>query len=169
MAKIEAIKDMVIGMQVLKPETTTKSDVSKPSPQMHVGNDDNGLGKKEIIQIKEALKELKVGVDYGKIPGVEEDVLFKKGARKILKKLKYRYTESMVEKTIDIPNGFIGYTMKVCVISGSGNIVAESHGSANSLESKFMKKGLSSDHLLTLVASKRALLDCVKSIIAECF
>lgn len=165
MAKIEAIKDMVIGMQVLKPEATVKSD--NPKPQMYVNNDD--IDKKEIAQIKEALKALKVGVDYGKIPGVDGEVLFKKGARKILKKLKYRYTESMIEKTIDIPNGFIGYTMKVCVISGSGNIVAESHGSANSLESKFVKKGLSSDHLLTAVASKRALIDCVKSIITECF
>ncbi|CDB35276.1 putative uncharacterized protein [Phascolarctobacterium sp. CAG:266] len=106
------------------------------------------------------------GVDYGNLPHVQGDVLFKGGALKILRFLKLKYSIILLDKTVSASDKFISYTVKVDIINQDGEIVYESIGAANSLESKFEKAGFSSDNLICRMASKRALVAAVKEMIA---
>ena len=71
----------------------------------------------------------------------------------------------MLDKTVDVANGFLGYTVKVSITDSNGEVVAEALASANSQEKKFVDKGLSSDSMLVGIASKRALVQAVKAIL----
>ena len=115
--------------------------------------------------LKEFLKTLVNGIDYGSLPKVKGNVLFKSGALKILRFLGLKYSVTMLDKTVSIQDGFIGYTVKVDIINSDGEIIHESIGSANSLESKFEKAGFSADNLLCSMAVKRALVGAVKEAI----
>ena len=115
--------------------------------------------------LKEFLRTLVDGVDYGSLPKVKGKVLFKSGALKILRFLGLKYSVTMLDKTVRVQDRFIGYTFKVDIINSDGEIIHESLGSANSLESKFEKAGFSSDNLLCGMAVKRALVGAVKEII----
>lgn len=123
-------------------------------------------GKPERESLQSFLSTLVKGVDYGNLPRVQGDVLFKAGALKILRFLKLKYSVILLNKTVSIPEKFISYTVKVDIINQDGEIVYESIGAANSLESKFEKAGLSSDNLICRMAAKRALVAAIKEIIA---
>lgn len=115
--------------------------------------------------LKEFLKTLVNGIDYGSLPKVKGNVLFKSGALKILRFLGLKYSVTMLDKTVSVQDGFIGYTIKVDIINSDGEIIHESIGSANSLEAKFERAGVSGDNLLTSMAVKRALVSAVKEVI----
>lgn len=122
---------------------------------------DNSLADK----VGEIINSLELGVDYGTIPKVKGNVLFKKGALKIIKMMGYRHTMSLVDKSVDVANNFIGYTVKVSVVDTDGSIITEAFGSANTLEAKFTGKGFGADSMLIGMASKRALVECAKELL----
>lgn len=115
-------------------------------------------------KIKEAIKTLVLGIDYGPVKGIKGNMLFKKGALKLLHICGYKHHDSLIDKTVDAANSFIGYTVKV-TITDDGEPIAEAFGSANSKESKFEAKSFSADSLLIAMAEKRALIQAVKELI----
>ena len=116
-------------------------------------------------KIKNAVKELILNLDYGPIKGIKGNILFKKGALKLLRLCGYHHNDQLLDKTVDAANGFIGYTVKVVIVDENGVPIAEAIGSANSLEKKFADKGFSSDYLLANMAQKRALIQAVKELL----
>ena len=117
-------------------------------------------------KIKNAVKELILGVDYGPVKGIKGNILFKKGALKLLQLCNYKHCDTLLDKTVDIANGFIGYTCKVVIIDENGEPIAEAIASANSKEKKFEDKGFSSDSMLVTMAEKRALIQAVKELLS---
>ena len=116
-------------------------------------------------KIKNAVKELILNLDYGPVKGIKGNILFKKGALKLLQLCGYKHTDQLLDKTVDAANGFIGYTVKVTIVDENGVPIAEAIGSANSLEKKFADKGFSSDYLLVNMAQKRALIQAIKEML----
>ena len=116
-------------------------------------------------KIKDAVKELIFGVHYGQVKGIKGNLLFKAGAIKLLQLCGYKHTDQLLDKTVDVTNGFIGYTVRVVIVDENGVPIAEAIGSANSLEKKFADKGFSSDYLLANMAQKRALIQAVKEML----
>lgn len=164
MAKINDIKN-IIGekarpvMQMTEGATALKENgkiIPMPVKEVPVS---------EPQTLKEFIRNLKDGVDYGSLPKVNGKVLFKSGALKILRFLGLKYSVTMLDKTVNVQDGFIGYTVKVDIINSDGEILHESIGAANSLESKFEKAGFSADNLLCSMAVKRALVSAVKEVI----
>lgn len=117
-------------------------------------------------KIKNAVKELVLGVDYGPVKGIKGNILFKKGALKLLQLCNYKHCDTLLDKTVDVANGFIGYTCKVVIIDENGEPIAEAIASANSKERKFEDKGFSSDSMLVSMAEKRALINAVKELLS---
>ena len=117
-------------------------------------------------KIKNAVKELILGVDYGPVKGIKGNILFKKGALKLLQLCNYKHCDTLLDKTVDVANGFIGYTCKVVIIDENGEPIAEAIASANSKEKKFEDKGFSSDSMLVTMAEKRALIQAVKELLS---
>lgn len=150
---IEEVKVKVnpIVTTIVAPEPVKEAEIKE----------DNSLADK----IGEIINSLVEGVDYGTIPKVNGNVLFKKGALKIIKMMGYKHTMSLVDKSVDIANNFIGYTVKVSIVDTDGSIVTEAFGSANTLETKFSGKGFGSDSMLIGMASKRALVECAKELL----
>lgn len=116
-------------------------------------------------KIKNAVKELVLGVDYGPVSGIKGNLLFKKGALKLLQLCNYKHYDTLLDKTVDVANGFIGYTCKVVIIDENGEPIAEAIASANSKEKKFEDKGFSSDSMLVTMAEKRALIQAIKELL----
>ena len=116
-------------------------------------------------KIKNAVKGLVLGIDYGPIKGIKGNILFKKGALKLLRLCGYKHSDQLLEKTVDVANGFIGYTCKVVILDENGEPIAEAIASANSKEKKFEDKGFSSDSMLVTMAEKRALIQAVKELL----
>ena len=165
MAKINDIKN-IIGAKahpVLK--VTAEATVLKEEQKIASIPINEVPGKPERESLRHFLKPLIKGVDYGNIPGVQGDVLFKAGALKILRFLKLKYSVILLDKTVSATDKFISYTVKVDIINLDGEIIYESIGAANSLERKFEKTGFSSDNLLCRMATKRALVVAVKEMI----
>ena len=116
-------------------------------------------------KIKNAVKELILNLDYGPIKGIKGNILFKKGALKLLRLCGYKHSDQLLDKTVDVANGFIGYTCKVVILDENGEPIAEAIASANSKEKKFEDKGFSSDSMLVTMAEKRALIQAVKELL----
>ena len=116
-------------------------------------------------KVKNAIKELVLGVDYGPVKGIKGNILFKKGALKLLQLCGYKHTDQLLDKTVDAANGFIGYTVKVVIVDENGVPIAEAIGSANSKERKFEDKGFSADSLLVTMAAKRGLINAIKELL----
>ena len=116
-------------------------------------------------KIKNAVKELVLGADYGPVKGIKGNILFKKGALKLLRLCGYKHSDQLLDKTVDVANGFIGYTCKVVILDENGEPIAEAIASANSKEKKFEDKGFSSDSMLVTMAEKRALIQAVKELL----
>ena len=163
MAKITDIKNLIGEkarpvIQMTEGATALKEDGKiVPMPVKEVPD------AEKPQNLKEFLKTLVDGVDYGSLPKVKGKVLFKSGALKILRFLGLKYSVTLLDKTLSIQDGFIAYTVKVDIINSDGEIIHESLGSANSLEAKFEKAGFSGDNLLTNMAVKRALVSAVKT------
>ena len=143
-------------------EKTTRGEASSEpvEPSKNEGPSVETCGK-----IKNAVKELILNLDYGPVKGIKGNILFKKGALKLLQLCGYKHTDQLLDKTVDAANGFIGYTVKVVIVDENGIPIAEAIGSANSLEKKFADKGFSSDYLLANMAQKRALIQAVKELL----
>lgn len=115
--------------------------------------------------IKNAVKALVLGTHYGPVKGIKGNILFKKGALKLLQLCNYKHCDTLLDKTVDVANGFIGYTCKVVIIDENGEPIAEAIASANSKERKFEDKGFSADSLLVTMAAKRGLINAIKELL----
>lgn len=116
-------------------------------------------------KMQAAAKMLVAGQDYTQIKGIKGNVLLKQGALKLLRLSGCSHTYTMVDKTVDVANGFLGYTVKTTIMDSDGVIVAEALASANTLEKKFADKGFAADSMLIGMASKRALVLAVKEML----
>ncbi len=108
---------------------------------------------------------LREGVDYGQIPGVKNNVLFKPGAAKIINFLRLRPEVQLLHTVFDPEAKAISYTVKVVLINVEGVVVTEALGAANTLEPKFAKAGMGSQNLVVSQAVKRATVSAVKNLI----
>ncbi|MCI7676127.1 MAG: hypothetical protein MSQ83_07040 [Phascolarctobacterium sp.] len=142
-------------------KTDRREASSKPvEPSKNEGPSVDTCGK-----IKNAVKELILNLDYGPIKGIKGNILFKKGALKLLRLCGYKHSDQLLDKTVDVANGFIGYTVKVVIVDENGVPIAEAIGSANSKERKFEDKGFSADSLLVTMAAKRGLINAIKELL----
>lgn len=132
------------------PENTAKVSV-QPTPQQAL---------KAFIKAN-----LREGIDYGQIPGVKNNVLFKRGAAKIINFLRLRPEVQLLHTVFDPEKNAISYTVKVTLINQDGETVTEALSAANSLETKFTKAGMSSQNLVVSQAVKRGIVSCVKNLI----
>lgn len=119
---------------------------------------------------KQALKafikaNLREGVDYGQIPGVKNNVLFKPGAAKIINFLRLRPEVQLLHTVFDPEAKAISYTVKVTLVNEDGIAVTEALGAANTLEPKFAKAGMGSQNLVVSQSVKRATISAVKNLI----
>ena len=119
---------------------------------------------------KQALKafikaNLREGIDYGQIPGVKNNVLFKPGAAKIINFLRLRPEVQLLHTVFDPEAKAISYTVKVTLVNEDGIAVTEALGAANTLEPKFAKAGMGSQNLVVSQAVKRATVSAVKNLI----
>ena len=119
---------------------------------------------------KQALKafikaNLREGIDYGQIPGVKNNVLFKPGANKIINFLRLRPEVQLLHTVFDPETKAISYTVKVTLVNDDGIAVTEALGAANTLEPKFAKAGMGAQNLVVSQAVKRATVSAVKNLI----
>ena len=108
---------------------------------------------------------LREGIDYGQIPGVKNNVLFKPGAAKIINFLRLRPQVQLLHTVFDSDKSAISFTVKVTLVSEDGVAVTEALGSANSLEPKFNKNPMGSANLIISQSVKRATVSAVKTLI----
>ena len=108
---------------------------------------------------------LREGVDYGQIPGVKNNVLFKPGAAKIINFLRLRPQIQLLHTVFDPEAKAISYTVKVTLVNEDGVAVTEALGSANTLEPKFAKAGMGAQNLVVSQSVKRATISAVKKLI----
>ena len=119
---------------------------------------------------KQALKafikaNLREGIDYGQIPGVKNNVLFKPGAAKIINFLRLRPEVQLLHTVFDPETKAISYTVKVTLVNEDGIAVTEALGAANTLEPKFAKAGMGAQNLVVSQSVKRATISAVKNLI----
>ena len=93
-------------------------------------------------------------MDYGQIPGVKNNVLFKPGAAKIINFLHLRPEVQLLHTVFDPESKAISYTVKVTLVNEDGLAVTEAFGAANTLEPKFAKAGMGSQNLVVSQAVK---------------
>lgn len=108
---------------------------------------------------------LREGIDYGQIPGVKNNVLFKPGAAKIINFLRLRPQIQLLHTVFDSEAKAISYTVKVTLVNEDGLAITEALGAANTLEPKFAKAGMGSQNLVVSQAVKRATVSAVKTLI----
>ena len=132
------------------PENTAKVSV-QPTPQQAL---------KAFIKAN-----LREGIDYGQIPGVKNNVLFKPGAAKIINFLRLRPEVQLLHTVFDPEAKAISYTVKVTLVNEDGIAVTEALGAANTLEPKFAKAGMGSQNLVVSQSVKRATISAVKNLI----
>ena len=132
------------------PENTAKVSV-QPTPQQAL---------KAFIKAN-----LREGVDYGQIPGVKNNVLFKPGAAKIINFLRLRPEVQLLHTVFDPEAKAISYTVKVTLVNEDGIAVTEALGASNTLEPKFAKAGMGAQNLVVSQAVKRATVSAVKNLI----
>ena len=132
------------------PENTAKVSV-QPTPQQAL---------KAFIKAN-----LREGIDYGQIPGVKNNVLFKPGAAKIINFLRLRPEVQLLHTVFDPEAKAISYTVKVTLVNEDGIAVTEALGAANTLEPKFAKAGMGAQNLVVSQSVKRATVSAVKNLI----
>lgn len=160
MAKITEIQSVLTGMASKAPVAVAdvNNDELAKTPQ-----------KKEatpvLNELSNFLSTLVEGKDYGYLPNIPKPVLFKSGALRILQFLKCTYTVTLVDKTIIPTEKLISYTVCVSVLTSEGQQIGQALGSTNSLETKFIKSGFSADNMLVSMATKRALLEAVRTLL----
>ena len=132
------------------PENTAKVSV-QPTPQQAL---------KAFIKAN-----LREGIDYGQIPGLKNNVLFKSGANKIINFLHLRPEVQLLHTVFDPETKAISYTVKVTLVNEDGIAVTEALGAANTLEPKFAKAGMGAQNLVVSQSVKRATISAVKNLI----
>ena len=108
---------------------------------------------------------LREGIDYGQIPGVKNNVLFKPGAAKIINFLHLRVQVQLLHTVFNPEAKAISYTVKVTLINPDGEAITEALGAASTLEPKFLKGGMGSQNLVVSQAVKRGTVSAVKNLI----
>ncbi len=108
---------------------------------------------------------LREGIDYGRIPGVKNNVLFKPGAAKIINFLRLRPQVQLLHTVFDPEAKAISYTVKVTLVNEDGIAVTEALGGSNTLEPKFAKAGMGAQNLVVSQSVKRATISAVKNLI----
>lgn len=141
-----------------------KAENQAPVSRVELPNNSNASAT-TYEKMQAAAKMLISGQDYTQIKGIKGNVLLKQGALKLLRLSDCNYSYAMLDKTVDVVNAYIGYTVKIAIFDANGEIVSEALASANSLEKKFADKGLSGDSMLVGMATKRALVQAVKAIL----
>lgn len=124
---------------------------------------DNSNKSAYALKIDSILKTLVPGRDFCQIPGVKNSVLLRSGLIKILRALDYKFNSKLVHK--ELKDGVLCYTIEITIVDADGVYVGSALGSSNSAEKKFSDKGLSSDNILSAIASTRALRSAVKDIL----
>lgn len=170
MASVKDIKAQISNLKTSKPiqipsspkiEDTvipsTTSKVIEYTAQKENTQTDKGLGA--------FFSSLTDGKDYGRLPGIPRPVLFKRGALKILRHLNYHYTVALIDKTVVATDKLIAYTVLVTILTSDDKYVGQALGAANSLESKFAKSGMGTDSMLVGMATKRGLIDAVRTLL----
>ncbi len=177
MAKINDIKNIIASAAAKNNMPTyengnTALKVAEPViPLPNNGNVPENTAKVSVQNNqKQALKafikaNLREGVDYGQIPGVKNNVLFKPGANKILNFLRLRPEVQLLHTVFDPEAKAISYTVKVTLVNEDGIAVTEALGASNTLEPKFAKAGFGSQNLVVSQAVKRATVSSVKNLI----
>lgn len=145
---------------------TSGKKAENQAPVSHVEPQNNSNASANTHEKMQAAAQMLVaGQDYTQIKGIRGNVLLKSGALKLLRLSGCQYRYAMVDKTVDVAQAYIGYTVMATIVDANGEVVAEALASANSLEKKFADRGLSSDSMLVGIASKRALVLAVKAIL----
>ena len=145
---------------------TSGKTAENQAPVSHVELANNSNASSSTHEkMQAAAKMLVAGQDYTQIKGIRGNVLLKSGALKLLRLSGCQYRYAMVDKTVDVAQAYIGYTVMATIIDANGEVVAEALASANSQEKKFADRGMSSDSMLVGIASKRALVLAVKAIL----
>lgn len=171
MAKINDIKNIISGMALAKPSPVITYPVVEGTAALapSVKEVIEFPAKKENTQTDKGLgaflTTLVEGKDYGRLPGIPSPVLFKSGAQKILRHLNYHYTVALVSKTVVATDKLVAYTVLVTILTAEDKHVGQALGSANSLENKFAKSGMGADSMLVGMATKRALLEAVRTLL----
>lgn len=157
-SKPNTAKPVPAPQNVFKP----KKEEAKPVVNSSV---ETAAADEYAAKIDAAVKTLVAGKDYCKINNIKEPVILRSGLVKILRNLQYRHNSKLIDK--QLKDGVLAYTVEVTVIDADGCVICSALGSSNSSEKKFSDKGLSSDNILTAIASTRALRSCVKDILVR--
>ena len=177
MAKINDIKNIIASAAAKNNMPTyengnTALKVSEPViPLPNNGNAPENTAKVSVQPTpQQALKafikaNLREGIDYGQIPGVKNNVLFKPGAAKIINFLRLRPEVQLLHTVFDPEAKAISYTVKVTLVNEDGIAVTEALGAANTLEPKFAKAGMGAQNLVVSQSVKRATVSAVKNLI----
>ena len=177
MAKINDIKNIIASAAAKNNMPTyengnTALKVAEPViPLPNNGNAPENTAKVSVQPTpQQALKafikaNLREGIDYGQIPGVKNNVLFKPGAAKIINFLRLRPEVQLLHTVFDPETEAISYTVKVTLVNEDGIAVTEALGAANTLEPKFAKAGMGSQNLVVSQSVKRATISAVKNLI----
>ena len=121
--------------------------------------------QKALIQF---LRTLKPGRDYGNYPGIPHPILLREGALRIMKFLNLRPHVTLLNNVVNTDGNNVSYTItvKLTLIDPDGSPVAESIGSASTLESRFSKAGgINTVNTVAQQAQKRALVSVIKMLI----
>ena len=177
MAKINDIKNIIASAAAKKNMPTyengnTALKVSEPViPLPNNATVSENTAKVSVQPTpQQALKafikaNLREGIDYGAIPGVKNNVLFKPGANKIINFLHLRPQVQLLHTIFNPEAKAISYTVKVTLVNEDGCAVTEAIGAANTLEPKFAKAGMGAQNLVVSQAVKRATVSAIKNLI----
>ena len=164
-------KQSAVATPQVRPAQSVQQPITKPlqtvpavQPEANV-LDSNTTKSEYALKIDNILKTLVQGRDFCKLPGVKNPVLLRSGLVKILRALDYKYSFKLVDK--QLADGILTYSIEATVIDSDGGFIGSAIGSSNSGEKKFADKGLSSDNILSAIASTRALRSAVKDILVR--
>lgn len=176
MAKINDIKNLIQaaanksvytenGNAALQPKIN-EPVIPLPTNANVPGNTTTTVQPTQQQALKAFIKaNLREGIDYGQIPGVKNNVLFKPGAAKIINFLHLRVQVQLLHTVFDPEAKAISYTVKVTLINPDGEAITEALGAASTLEPKFLKGGMGSQNLVVSQAVKRGTVSAVKNLI----
>ena len=118
--------------------------------------------------LKQFLRTLKPGRDFGNYPGIPHPILLREGALRIMKFLNLRPHVTLLNNVVNTDGNNVSYTItvKLTLIDPDGSPVAESIASASTLESRFSKAGgINTVNTVAQQAQKRALVSAIKMLI----
>ena len=117
--------------------------------------------------LKQFLRTLKPGRDFGNYPGIPHPILLREGALRIMKFLNLRPHVTLLNNVVNTDGNNVSYTItvKLTLIDPDGSPVAESIASASTLESRFSKAGgINTVNTVAQQAQKRALVSAIKML-----